>query len=66
MSASDKVVSSRISRFAAASGLGSAASIEPEQTAHLPLVSGDNQPSFKFAATSWAGTHLSGGEQSNV
>ena len=41
MSASDNVVSSRISRFAASSGLASVGSIEPEQTAHLPLMSGD-------------------------
>jgi len=49
MSASDKVVSSRISRFAASSGLGSVGSIEPEQTAHLPLVSGDLSALLDFA-----------------
>lgn len=36
-SLSDNVVSSTISRFAAASGLASVVSMEPEQTAHLPL-----------------------------
>lgn len=37
ISSSDKVVSSKISRFAAFSGLVSVGSIEPEHTAHLPL-----------------------------
>lgn len=37
MSLSSRVVSSEISRFAAYSGLVSDLSIEPEQTAHLPL-----------------------------
>ena len=37
MSDSDNFVSSRISRFAAAAGLRSVLSIDPEQTAHLPL-----------------------------
>jgi hypothetical protein len=37
MSASVSAVSSRISRFAASSGLGSVLSIEPEHAAHLPL-----------------------------
>lgn len=41
MSLSDSVVSSEISLFAASSGLGSDGSIEPEQTAHLPLASCD-------------------------
>jgi len=37
ISVSERVVSSEISLFAANSGLVSVASIEPEQTAHLPL-----------------------------
>lgn len=45
MSRSESLVSSRISRFAADWGLMSLGSMEPEQTAHLPL-SRDGQLGF--------------------